>query len=168
MNTKTSTQEKELNRFITGPEELNKVLKNLSEEDLELSREKGKWTIRQLVHHIVDADDIWKTCIKAALGNSGCNFDISWYLLDNRCSKSLEYSNRPIDDALMLFQAMRKHITHLINHLPQPWDRYITISRHDMKDEKKFTVSNMIKWQNTHLQIHLRQIIETRKVHNKQ
>ena len=167
MKSKTIDQKKELEQYASGPEELKKVLKNLSEEDLNLSREDGKWTIRQIVHHIVDADDIWETCIKAALGNSGCNFDISWYLLDNRCSKSLEYLTRPIDDALILFRATRKHITGLINHLAQPWERYITISRNDMKDEKKFTVSNMIKWQNTHLQIHLRQILETRKVYNK-
>ncbi len=55
-------------RYAEGVYALDEVLEGLSDQGLDLSRDQGKWTIRQIVHHIVDAEDIWKSCIKAALG----------------------------------------------------------------------------------------------------
>jgi len=35
---------------------------------------------RQIVHHIADGDDLWKTYIKIALGNEQAEFTLAWYL----------------------------------------------------------------------------------------
>jgi hypothetical protein len=51
-------------RYIEGPTLLERALTGLKEADLDTAPSKGGWTIRQIVHHIVDGDDIWKTCIK--------------------------------------------------------------------------------------------------------
>lgn len=48
-------------------------------EELDLPPLVGGWTIRQIVHHIVDGDDLWKACIKAALGNERGEFSLGWY-----------------------------------------------------------------------------------------
>ena len=75
------TKQEIIAQFKSGPEQLEAALSNLSETDLDLCREKGKWSIRQIVHHIADAEDLWKMCIKAAAGNPGCTFDFSWFFL---------------------------------------------------------------------------------------
>ncbi len=161
----TLSKEETMGQYTTGIEKLDKLLTGLSESDLDLFRSEGKWTIRQIIHHIVDAEDIWKTCIKAGLSNSGCYFDISWYVPDNKCAEPLAYATRPVAEALELFKSVRHHIMELIEHLPDTWDRFILLKLTSMPKEKKFTVVGMMGWQVQHLQIHLKQIEETRKVH---
>ena len=56
--------------YADGPTQLEAVLMGLTESDLNLAQPGDSWTIRQIVHHLADGDDLWKTCIKAALGNS--------------------------------------------------------------------------------------------------
>jgi uncharacterized damage-inducible protein DinB len=154
--------------YGAGPEQLEAVLQGLSGSQLDLSRAEGKWTIRQIVHHIADAEDLWETVIKAALGNTGCTFDISWYIPDNKCAAPLDYANRPIDDAVELFKAVRRCIAEMVKHLPDARERSALITRTIDKDQAQsftFTVEKMLSWQIQHLEIHLEQIRETRELH---
>jgi uncharacterized damage-inducible protein DinB len=56
-------------RYAEGPAQLEQAIAGLQDADLDASPVQGGWTIRQIVHHIVDGDDLWKVGIKAALGN---------------------------------------------------------------------------------------------------
>lgn len=160
-------QEKDIAKYGEGVEQLAAALEGLSEENLDLSRAPGKWTIRQIVHHIADAEDIWKTCIKAALGNPGCRFDMNWYIVDNKCAEPLDYAHRPIIEAVELFNATRRHIVELVKNLPAAWDQIFTIARSDLPPEgKAFKVGDVIRFQNLHLNIHIKQIRETRQEHD--
>jgi hypothetical protein len=151
--------------YDDGPGQLDALLEGLSESHLDLARAEGKWTIRQIVHHIVDAEDLWESAIKAALGNTGCTFDFSWYILDNKCAVPLDYAIRPIDTGVELFKAVRRHLYELITHLPDSLEKNVRITHEDNRmEEKTFSVSKMIHWQNLHLDIHLKQIKETREV----
>jgi hypothetical protein len=165
MSEQASKQEKALARYAEGVIQLDEVLAGLSESGLDLSRDQGKWTIRQIVHHIVDAEDIWKTCIKAALGNPGCTVDLNWYIIDNKCAEPLDYARRPITDSVELFGATRRHIVELVNYLPHAWERSFTITRSDIPDGKTFKVGNVIGFQNAHLERHIKQIQKTREKH---
>jgi len=150
--------------YETGPEQLDAVLEGLSGSQLDLSRAEGKWTIREIVHHIGDAEDLWETVIKAALGNTGCTFDIKWYIPDNKCAVPLDYANRPIHEAVELFKAVRRYIADMVKHLPNSLERSVIIN-FDRIREKTFTVDEMLNWQIQHLEIHLDQIRETRELH---
>ena len=68
-----------LTRYKEGPSLLERTLADLQDADLDKPPSQGGWTIRQIVHHIVDGDDIWKTCIKMALGNEQAEFFLGWY-----------------------------------------------------------------------------------------
>ncbi|NTU56358.1 MAG: DinB family protein, partial [Anaerolineales bacterium] len=65
-----------LTQYADGPSLLDSALSGLRETDLDLAPSADSWSIRQIVHHIVDGDDIWKTCIKTALGNSEALFSL--------------------------------------------------------------------------------------------
>jgi hypothetical protein len=118
MSEQNGEQEKSMGTYDAGPEQLDAVLKGLSESQLDLSRAEGKWTIREIVHHIGDAEDLWETVIKAALGNTGCTFDASWYIPGNKCAVPLDYANRPIDETVALFKSLRRFISDMVKHLP--------------------------------------------------
>lgn len=164
MSEQTQTREEIIAQYAAGSEQLNNALEDLSESDFDVSRAEGKWTIRQIIHHIVDAEDIWETCLKAGMGNSGCIFDFSWYIPDNKCAEPLDYANRPISLAVESFNATRRYIVELVKHLPDAWERYILFTHGDIMKEKKFMIGDIIGWQIRHLQIHIDQVRETRKV----
>jgi hypothetical protein len=165
MSGQASKQEKALARYAGGVNQLDEVLAGLSQSGFDLSRDQGKWTIRQIVHHIVDAEDIWKICIKAALGNPGCTVDMNWYIIDNKCAEPLDYAHRPITDGVELFRAARRHIVELVNHLLGAWDQSFTTTWSDSPEGKTFKVGDVIGFQNLHLGRHIKQIRETRKKH---
>ena len=69
-----------LEEYKKGPERLTEVIQEIPENSLDLSADKDSWTIRQIIHHIVDGDDIWNSFIKQALGEQGGEFlSLSWY-----------------------------------------------------------------------------------------
>jgi uncharacterized damage-inducible protein DinB len=135
------TREEIITQFESGPEQLDSALSDLTESALNLARSEGKWSIRQIVHHIADAEDLWKMCIKAAAGNPGCTFDMSWYIPDNKWAHPLEYATRPIAGALQLFHASRRQILELIQHVPDAWEKRLTlVHESDQIKDFEFTV----------------------------
>lgn len=163
-DTKQSPEEV-LKKFMNGIEQLDQALKDVTGSHLDLARAPGKWTIRQIVHHIADSEEVWKMAIKAALGNPGCTFDFSWYILDNKWGVPLKYESRPITEDISIFKAARGQVVELINHVDQPWEKNMILVHKDVKEEQEYLVTGMINWQIQHLQMHVDQILETRKVH---
>jgi uncharacterized damage-inducible protein DinB len=156
-----------VSQYAVGAEELDTALAGLSESDLDLCRQPGKWSIRQIVHHIVDTEDIWKTGIKAAMGNSGCAFNFDWYIDNNICAGPLDYAHRPVSPAVEFFRASRRSVVELVTHLSDDWDRHLYFYRDTLPGPKEFSIIEILQWLILHLQMHLEQILETRKVHGK-
>ncbi|MCG3157997.1 MAG: hypothetical protein DKINENOH_04638 [bacterium] len=154
-------------RYVALPDKLEAALAGLAEADLELARSAEKWTIRQIVHHIVDADEVTKVIIKAALGNSGCTFGLEWYDLKNSWVPILNYASRPVAPALALFRANHRDLEALLNHLPEAWERYVMLKRDANSELRKITVGQLIQTQTAHAFHHIEQIRATRDVHKK-
>lgn len=151
--------------YEAGSAKLDAALNGLTESQLDLSRAEGKWTIREIVHHIADVEDIWETAVKAALGNPGCTFDFGWYVPDNKCAPFLEYNRRPIREAVKLFKALRHYLADMLKQLPDPWERKLTLTRSNDDVEKTLTVTEILNWQILHLDIHIKQILEAHSAH---
>ena len=84
--------------YADGPAQLEALLMGLTESELDLAQTSDSWTIRQIVHHLADGDDLWKTCIKAALGNSEGSFSLQWYWdkPQTEWAENWKYANRSI------------------------------------------------------------------------
>jgi len=166
MSNQELTQEKTLETYADGFNQLAEALKGLTDSHLDLSRDKGKWSIRQIVHHIVDVEDIWKTCIKGALANPGCTIDMTWYIVDNKCAGPLDYAHRPIAETIDLFKAMRHHVVEFMNNLPNTWETNFTTIWSNQPNGLALNVGGLIAFLCTHLEGHINQIRETREKHN--
>jgi hypothetical protein len=114
------TREAIIVRYVTMPDELEAALAGLPEADLDLARTSDAWTIRQIVHHVVDADDATKMIIKAALGNSGCIYELGWYDPNNIWAKTLDYASQPIPPALALLRANHRYFR-LLTYSQSAW-----------------------------------------------
>ena len=80
--------------YTDGVAQLEAAIPGLTESDLDIAQAASVWTIRQIVHHVIDGDDLWKVCIKAALGHSEGIFSLQWY-----CEKPQDKWVESWDDA---------------------------------------------------------------------
>jgi hypothetical protein len=152
-----------LARYAQGPEQLELALAGLDGPGLDASGSQGGWTVRQIVHHIVDGDDIWKLCIKSALGSEDGEFTLGWYwaLSQDVWADRWRYSARSIDVSLALFRANRGHVLQLLKHVPDAWQRSIRMRTPDGMIER-VTVGRAIQIQAEHAMHHVEQIVAIR------
>ena len=158
MPEQTSNPDTTLALYADGPAILEAVLRTLTESDLDLSQTSESWTIRQIIHHVVDGDDIWKTCIKAALGNPAGLFSLEWYgdKPQMEWAENWKYSSRPIESSLALFRANRHHIIELVQQTPNARVKSIRIKW--PQREERITVGDILEIQASHVVEHITDI----------
>ncbi len=155
-----------LAKYADGPILLDSALAGLSEMDLDLAPGADSWSIRQIVHHLVDGDDIWKACIKMALGNQNALFSLQWYTAKTQTewAESWAYAQRDIAPSLEMFRANRGHIMDLLEHIPDACERSIRLDRPG-KEEMRITVFDVLELHVRHLTEHLESIQAIRQAH---
>jgi DinB superfamily len=155
-----------LTQFADGPAQLEYALAGLTESDLNLSLTADSWSIRQIVHHLADGDDIWKICIKAALGNNDGLFTLQWYWDKPQMdwSENWRYASRSIESSLALLHANRQHILELIRQIPNAWEKSIRLKPPN-RPEERIAVGDVIEMQARHVIEHIKDIQAIRQVH---
>lgn len=166
MTEQGDSQNATIARYADGPVQLNAVLIGLTNSNLDLSLTADTWKIRNIVHHLVDGDDIWKACIKAALGNNDGLFSLQWYWDKPQTdwAENWKYANRPIKSSLELFRANRRHMAELIQQTPDAWERSIRI-KHPEAGEVPISIGFVLEMQTNHLVEHISEIQAIRHAH---
>jgi hypothetical protein len=167
MDEQLSDQEAIIASYADGPNQLEAATAGLSERELDIAESDGTWTIRQIVHHVADGDDIWKVFIKRAIGNPGGEFDLQWYwaMPQDEWVKSWAYARREIGPSLSLFRANRGHIVQLLEHIPEVWERSLLVRWAD-GEEEEVKVGWVVKMQAEHVPGHVDDIRRARQVHD--
>ena len=157
-------KDKILQLFKQGPGILEKALADLSDNELDYTPLNGGWTIRQIVHHIADGDDLWKTYIKIALGNEQAEFTLEWYLAfpQTEWAKRWSYENRSTDASLALFKANRDHILQLLEFAPDGWSKSARF-RDSNGELEVVPVGFVIQMQAEHVLHHVKRISAIRQ-----
>lgn len=155
-----------LKQYADGPSLLDSALAGLFESNLDLALGADSWTIRQIVHHIADGDDLWKTCIKIALGNSEALFSLQWYTVKTQMewSESWAYSHRRLESSLALYRANRRHIVDLLEHVPNGCEKTIRFKPSE-RPEMCITILDVIELHMDHLAEHIETIKAIRQAH---
>jgi len=153
-----------LARFKEGPALLERTLAGLHDADLDTPPSRGGWTIRQIVHHIVDGDDLWKACIKAALGNEQGEFTLEWYwaLPQEVWATRWSYAHRSLDVSLALLKATRDHVLQLLAQVPDGWCRSVGLRKPNGETER-MPVGAVVEMQADHLVHHVNRILAIRR-----
>ena len=155
-----------LDIYADGPALLESALTGLTESDLDALPSADSWSIRQIIHHLADGDDIWKICIKAALGNSDGEFTLQWYCDKPQMewSENWKYASRGVESSLALLRANRRHTIELIERTPDAWERSIWLKRPDGQKER-ITVGWIVEMQAGHVVDHIKDIQKILQAH---
>jgi catechol 2,3-dioxygenase-like lactoylglutathione lyase family enzyme len=157
------TDEEVMARFERGPALLRAALEGLTEAQLDLARAPGKWTIRQIVHHMVDSASSSLVRILMALAEPGRPFRNNPYSQDKWVA-GLDHAHQPIETAVALLTAIHAHVSMLVHHVEAPLDRPLDRSlATDLGGT--VTVRTMLTMLGAHVAGHVAQIRQTREVH---
>jgi len=161
------TPEETIALYSRGGDEVAAALAGLTETDLDLTRAPDEWSIRQIVHHLAESESLFLMAFKSALAQSGSTFIRNPYDQDHWV-QALAYKQRAIEPSLALIKATRQHITHLLQHIPDHWDRYVLLKFASQEGEgDKVTVGQLLDILSRHLVGHCTEIQETRRIHSR-
>ena len=153
-----------LDLFRQGPSMIENALFGLGDNELDYTPKNGGWSIRQIIHHLADGDDLWKTCIKITLGSEKAEFNLKWYqeIPQIDWAKRWNYEKRSIAASINLLKANRKHILQLLEYNPNGWAKTFQYQEPDGKIEM-ITIGFVIEMQAKHVVHHIKRIAEIRK-----
>jgi hypothetical protein len=72
-----------------------------------------------------------------------------------------------IASAVTLFRANRTHMLALLHHLPDTWNRYVTLASAAEQDAQVLTVGYMVGLQATHALEHIDEIRQACRLHRR-
>jgi len=123
----------------------------LEDEKLLLSYGPGKWNIRELLHHIVDAETVMYDRIRRTLSKPG---QVIWGFDQNAWVSGLGYTDRPLALSKQMYMAVRANVQYLVEqHYPQASNFTFVHSETGMRTLKD--EFDKVAWHNAH---HLSQI----------
>ena len=156
MNEQVSNQSDIVASYAAGPDRLEAAVAGLSAADLDLSLGSDSWSIRQIVHHIADGDDIWTGFIKRAIGDPSGEFSLAWYwhMAQDEWAGRWAYRERAIEPSLALFRANRAHVVQMLAHRPEAWSNTLLIRWPDGEEEQT-SVGWVVAMQARHVLGHL-------------
>jgi len=159
MSLRSADDQELIETYKRVPNVLNQAIIGLSDSDMDKTRAPGKWSIREVVHHIVDCDMNYFQINRFALADTGETYLFNQFDGDVWNFK-MNYKDRPIELEMKLFTMLREYIAYLCASLPNSLDRVL------MHEHGKATVRDALNHDIQHASHHIAQILETRKLHN--
>lgn len=118
------SDEEILRIYREGPARLRAAVDALGPANLDRPRAPNKWTYRQIVHHIVDADMGTFQVLSLALALPGRTITTNVWDPDDWI-EALRCVERPVEPALNLLEAARMWVLDVVEHLPDALDRTV-------------------------------------------
>jgi hypothetical protein len=114
-------------------------------------------TVRELVHHIAEANIVAASIIIAAAGSPGCTYDWSWMLPFGKWMDRLDYRSKPIEPALALLGALNAYVAALLDGRPEALARDVHLRDTPDADPRATTIAGVLLAEVDHARGHLLQ-----------
>jgi hypothetical protein len=145
-----------LERYRRGPELLAVVLTGVFGEEEDFSPAPGKWSVRQIVAHLADADLVGAHRFRQVIAEDGPTlvaFD------QDKWAQNLDYSKRKVKQALETFRRIRAENYELLKDLPAA--AFERAGHHT--ERGRLTLGEMLEGYAAHAESHARQLQEIRE-----
>lgn len=148
-----------LQKYLQLPDGLEGAIADLSESDLDLKRDDG-WSIRQIVHHVVEGENIWQLNLRAVVGTDGILFPLTWYFAIPQAEwvKRWAYDKRPLAPSLALYRASTWNLVEFLQSIPDAWDHFGRVTWPGQQEETCLTVREIVEMNLRHMDCHVEEI----------
>lgn len=145
-----------LRQYEAGPERLEALVREMSEDELGFTPGPPHWSAHEQVVHLADSDLVAAARIRHVLAEPGSTlvaFDQEVWAAE------MDYAGQPVDAALAVFRAVRASTAALLARMPaEAWDR---AGRHTEAGVQ--TVRDVVAHYVEHLEHHLGVIAKRRR-----
>jgi hypothetical protein len=112
-------------------------------------------TLREVVHHVVEANLVAASIIVAACGSPGCTYDWSWMLPFGPWMDRMDYRHKPIEPALRLLHALNDYVAAQLEALPDGLARELWLRDTPEGAPRRATVADVLAQEAAHAREHL-------------
>lgn len=149
------------------PDRIRHSIRGLNESELDLRGGSEGWSIRESVHHLVEANLVASNMIIAALATNGCNFDWTWVNPGKSWMRRVGYDTADVRLAVKALSAVCRHMSALVAAQPGALDR--TVKLNDAPGAKRYvtTVEKILGQEIEHAKEHLADVRTTRRLHSR-
>lgn len=149
------------------PSRVRSAIRGLRDDDLDLRGGPDGWSIRETVHHIVEANLVASTMIIAALATNGGNFDWTWVNPNKGWMKRVGYDKADVRAAINTLQALSRHVSTLVNARIDALAR--TVRLNDAPGARRYSISvrQILLQEIEHAKGHLAGVQQIRSEHGR-
>ena len=149
------TRQQLIQQYKDGYRVVSDALEKISDAELDARPGPGKWSVREIVHHLADAEMIGGLRLRMLLASERptiVSYDQDEY------ARRLHY-DRPIDTSLGAFRAARASAAELLDHMSEAeWQREGVHS-----EAGRYTMERWLELYAAHAHAHAQQIAVARK-----
>lgn len=153
-----------LRAWLTIPRDIEKALEGLPEDGLDL-RDGDGLSIRETVHHLVEANLVASNIMIAALATNGCIYDWSWVNPNASWMQRVGYTTAPVRPALETLRALCEHIAGLIKASSDGFARKVQLLDAPGAALYTKTIEGVLRQEIEHAEEHLRGVARARAAH---
>jgi len=149
-----------LERFRRGPEVLAMVLTGVFGEEEDFVTAPGKWSIRQIIAHLADAELVGAHRLRQVIAEDNPTliaFD------QDAWTRNLDYARRKPKTSLETFRRIRAENYELLKELPE--SAYERTGNHS--ENGAMTLRRLLEGYAQHAESHARQLMEIREEYKK-
>jgi len=154
-----------LEKYLHLPDQLEEAIVGLGESELDWKQD--GWSIRQLVHHVVEGEYIWQVNLRAVVGTNGILFPFTWYFAipQGEWAVRWAYDKRPLGSSLALFRASTWNLVEFLRNIPDAWEHFGRVTWPGESEETCITVREIVEMHLRHLHGHVDDIETIRVFH---
>jgi hypothetical protein len=148
------------------PGRIRNSIRGLSEGELSLSGGSEGWSIRETVHHLVEANLVASNMIVAALATDGCDYDWTWVNPNKSWMRRVGYDTANVDLAIKTLHALCRHISALLAAQPRALTRTVKLNDTPGAPRYVMSVEKILRQEVRHANEHLGDISAVRRRHS--
>jgi hypothetical protein len=145
-----------LERFRRGPELVAAMLTGAAGPELDFVPAPGKWSVRQIVAHLSDAETVGSDRFRRVIAEE--NPTLMWFDQDAWASR-LNYARRKTSESLETFRRLRLENHELLREVPE--EAFARAGMHSRNG--RMTLRDLLEGYSGHAESHARQIKEVRE-----
>lgn len=158
---------KAVRAWLGIPARIERAIQGLPDGALRLRGGEEGLSIRENVHHLVEANLVASNIVIAALAKSGRPFDWSWVNPDASWMRRVGYDKTPIRPALDTFRALGEHIAGLIGASADGLRREVRLLDAPGAKLYRKTVENVLRDEVEHAEHHIADVARIRAAHGR-
>ena len=141
------------------PEKVSALLARIPTRELDEVSSSSQMSLRETIHHLVEANIVSASMMIAALGSEKATYDWSWLWPGRDWCDRMHYDSVPLDAAVTTLDGLIQHIANVLSVRDDAASRKVSV--HDTPGATPYflTVTRILAQEGKHVDEHLGEIV---------